>query len=492
MASTQELKEVRLGKLNTIKKAGINPYPVKTERTHNIVEIINKYGRLSFAKKEVTIVGRIMSMRGQGALAFIDLDDGTGRFQVFFKKDNNIKYDGVKIENTFSFFKDVVDESDFIQVTGKLFKTKKGQKTIEVTKWKIVSKSLVPIPNEFYGLKDEDEKYRKRYLDILLNKEVKEMIQKKSIFWNTIRSFLLERDYVEVQTPVLESVTGGADARPFVTHHNALDMKVYLRISAGELWQKELMVAGLPKTFEIGRIFRNEGMSNEHLQDYTQVEFYEAYSDYDKGMALVKDLYRKVAKETFGTTKFNISDTEVDLAGEWEIYDFVAILKERFSVDATNVEVEELKKVLTENKVRFDKNINKEKAVDALWKSIRGEFTGPGFLINIPVFLEPLAKKNPNNEKTVQRFQIILGGSEMGKGFSELNDPVDQLERFQHQDQMRKGGDEEAQMNNNDFVEALEYGMPPAFGFGISERLFSVLSGKSIRETTIFPMMRKK
>lgn len=485
MASTEELKKVRLEKIEKIKQAGMDPYPISVDRTHSLSDLEKSFGKLSLLKKKVTVVGRVMSMRGQGAVAFVDLFDGTARFQAFMKKGDTAE---------FAFFKEVIDESDFIQVTGKLFKTKKGQKSVAVSEWKIVSKSLQPIPDEHYGLKDEDEKFRRRYIDILLNNEVRKMVEQKSAFWNSFRKFLLARDYIEVQTPVLENTTGGADARPFVTHHNALDMDVFLRISAGELWQKKLMVAGLPKTFEIGRIFRNEGMSNEHLQDYTQIEFYEAYSDYTKGMEMVKDLYRTVARDTFGTTKFNINDQEVDLAKEWETYDFVKILQDRFAIDvvAEDTTVDRLVEILKENNIEHDKDINREKAVDTLWKSVRGEYVGPGFLINVPVFLEPLAKKNPDNQKTVQRFQIILGGSEMGKGFSELNDPVDQHERFSHQEKMRTEGDDEAQMKDDEYVEAMEYGMPPAFGFGISERLFSVLSGKSVRETTIFPLMRPK
>jgi lysyl-tRNA synthetase class 2 len=491
MASTEELRKVRLEKLNKIRSAGVDPYPIEVKRTHTLSDLSEKFGSLSFLGKvfgkKVTVVGRIMSLRGQGAVSFVDLYDGTGRFQALLKRN-----DLTETPLDFKFFKDTVDESDFVQVTGKLFKTKKGQKTIAVSEWKIIAKSLQPIPDEFYGLKDEDDRYRRRYIDILLSQKTREMINRKSVFWNSFRDFLLDRDYVEVQTPVFENTTGGADARPFVTHHNALDIDVYLRISAGELWQKKLMVAGVPKTFEIGRIFRNEGMSNEHLQDYTQIEFYEAYSDYEKGMKMVQDLYRHVAKKTFGKTEFEINGKKVDLAKKWERYDFVDILQKRFDIDPVNSGIEEIIEKLRESKIDFDKNINKEKAVDALWKSIRGEYVGPGFLINVPVFLEPLAKKNPDNQNTVQRFQIILGGSEMGKGFSELNDPIDQAERFEHQEKLRQQGDDEAQMNDNSYVEAMEFGMPPTFGFGISERLFAVLSGESVRETTIFPLMRPK
>ncbi|NCS99068.1 lysine--tRNA ligase [Candidatus Parcubacteria bacterium] len=496
MASIEELKKVRTEKLEQIKKAGINPYPSSVERTHTISDLDTDFEGLVEARQPITIVGRIMSLRGQGAISFVDLFDGTGRFQTLFKKDNKVDYTGSENLDTdidgFEFFRDVVDESDFIEVTGNLFVTDRGQKTVEVSDWRMVAKSLIPIPDEHYGLKDEDERYRRRYLDILLNPEVRKMIEQKSRFWNSIKNYLLERKFIEVQTPVLENTTGGADARPFVTHHNAFDMDVYLRISAGELWQKKLMVAGLPKTFEMGRIFRNEGISFEHLQDYTQVEFYEAYSDYKAGMLMVKDLYRTVAIDTFGTTEFEIDDKKVDLASDWEIYDFCKILEDRFGIDVLSANLDQLIEKLEENKIDFDKKeINLEKASDMLWKSIRREYVGPGFLINVPVYLEPLAKKTENG-KTVERFQVILGGSEMGKGFSELNDPIDQAERFEHQESLRQAGDDEAQMKDTSFVEALEYGMPPAFGFGISERLFSVLAGKSVRETSVFPLMRPR
>lgn len=490
MASVEELRKVRLEKLNSIKEKGINPYPARVEKTHNISDLEENFTNLEKKGEDVTIVGRVMSMRGQGAIIFADLFDGTGRFQGLFKKDNEIKHTGLE-EDGFVFLKDVVDESDFIQITGTLFITQKGQNTIEVKEWKMVAKSIQPIPDEFYGLKDEDERYRKRYIDILLNPEVRQMVERRSIFWNSIRQFLLDRKFIEVQTPVLENTTGGADARPFITHHNALDIDLYLRISAGELWQKKLMVAGLPKTFEIGRIFRNEGMSNEHLQDYTQMEFYEAYSDYEKGMETVREMYQNVAQDTFGTTKFTINDQEVDLAGEWPKYDFVQLLEEKFGINVLDADLDEIVKTLEKNNIKVEDDINKEKAVDALWKAVRRGYTGPGFLINVPVFLEPLAKKTPEG-RTVERFQVLLGGSEMGKGFSELNDPIDQAERFEHQESLRQAGDEEAQMKDSEFVEALEYGMPLAFGFGVSERLFSVLSGKSVRETSIFPLMRPK
>jgi len=298
---------------------------------------------------------------------------------------------------------------------------------------------------------------------------------------------------LEVETPVLENTTGGADARPFITHHHALDIDVYLRISAGELWQKRLMVAGLEKTFEIGRIFRNEGISAEHAQDYTQMEFYWAYANYEDGMKLVKKLYQYVAKETFGALRFKIGEWEVDLGGKWQKYDFVKTIKKYTGLDVLKASTEQIRQKLNELKIEYDESgFNLTRAVDNLWKYCRKNIAGPGFLVNVPVIMEPLAKRDEKNPSIVQRFQVILAGSEMGKGYSELNDPLDQAERFAAQQKLREAGDEEAQMFDHEFVEALEYGMPPTCGFGVSERLFSFLADKSIRDCQIFPLLRPK
>ncbi len=493
MASLEEIRTARLAKLEVLSARGIDAYPARVTRTHSTKDLKENFESLEKGGKKVSVVGRIMSMRGQGALVFVDLFDGTDKVQALLKSDEKIAYTGLETEEPFELFKNTVDHGDFIEVTGTLFVSKRGEQTILVGEWKMLAKSLRPVPDEWYGLKDEDERYRKRYLDILLNTEVRERIQRRSVFWNSMRNFLIERGFMEVETPVLENTPGGADARPFMTHHNALDIDVYLRISGGELRQKELLVAGFPKVFEIGRIFRNEGMSYEHLQDYTQIEFYQAYSDYTEGMKMLTELYRYVAQKTFGKTVFTIGEQEVDLAKEWEIYDYVEIIKEKTGVNVLEANIEELVEKMKELSIKFDpKEINKERATDLIWKKIRKEITGPGFLINVPVFMEPLAKKSEKNLETVERFQIILGGSEMGKGFSELNNPLDQRERFEHQEELRAAGDDEAHMKDDAYIEAMEYGMPPAFGFGISERLFAVLEGVSVREGQIFPMMRPK
>jgi lysyl-tRNA synthetase class 2 len=341
-------------------------------------------------------------------------------------------------------------------------------------------------------LKDEDERYRKRYLDILLNPDVADTVKKRSIFWNAIRSYMLSKDFVEVETPTLETLTGGAEARPFITHHNALDTDVYLRISVGELWQKKLLVAGLPRTFEIGRIFRNEGMSHEHANDYTSFEFYAAYMDGTEGVPMLIDLYRTVAEKTFGTLKFVINGHDVDLGKEWGTYDFNDLMQKEYGFDPREVELGAVLKVVEKTGIKVEKDMDLGRAVDALWKKIRKTIAGPAILTGMPVYLEPLAKKTVTDARVVDRFQILLGGSEVGKSFNELNDPEDQRERFEGQQKLRDAGDEEAQMADFEYVEALEYGMPPAFGFGVSERLFSFLAGKSIREAQIFPLMKPR
>ncbi len=486
MASLEEIRSERIKKLNTLKERGIDPYPASSNFSHKISEALDGFDKLSGDQTSISVVGRIMAIRGQGAIIFFNIFDGTGTIQGLLKKD--------EIENEkLELFSEVIDIGDFLEIKGSLFTTKRGEKTLLVKDWRIISKSLRPLPGEYYGFKDEEERLRKRYLDILVNDEIRDLFVKKAKFWSSIRSFLLERGFLEVETPTLENTAGGAEARPFVTHHNALDIDVFLRISAGELWQKRLMVAGYPKVFEIGRIFRNEGMDAEHLQDYTQLEFYQAYSDYNKGMEMVKEMYRYVAKETFGTLKFNIKGFEVDLGADWEIYDYVGIIKEKTGIDIFDTNLSEMEKRLKELDIEFEKKgFNENRAIDNLWKYCRKQLGGPGFLINVPVSMEPLAKKRADDNRVVERFQIIIAGSEIGKGFSELNDPIDQEERFMAQSLLREKGDEEAQMHDHDYVETMEYGMPPTFGFGLSERFFAFLMDKPTRECQIFPLMRPK
>lgn len=486
MASSDDIRKARLAKLALLKEKGIDPYPARTTRTHTIDDIIRNFDALSKNIEQVIVAGRVMSFRSQGALIFCDLYDGTGKFQILLKNEGGTK-------ELFDLFNQSVDIGDFIDVGGTLFVTNRGQQTIQVQEWRILSKSLSPLPEKWHGIQDIEERLRKRYLDILFNPDVKEMIERKTKFWNSIRKFMNEKGFLEVETPVLETTTGGADARPFKTHHNALDIDVYLRISCGELWQKELIVAGFPKIFEIGRIFRNEGISAEHLQDYTQMEFYWAYADFTKGMELVEELYKFVAKETFGTLKFKIGDHEVDLDTKWERYDYAETIEKFTGIDIATATLDEMENNLQDLKIDFDKKgWSKIRAVDTLWKYCRKKLSGPGFLVGAPKDISPLAKESRERKGTTERFQPIIAGSELGNGYSELNDPVDQNERFEAQAKLRAGGDEEAQMFAHEFVEALEYGMPPTCGFGMSERVFAFLSNKPVRETQIFPLMKPK
>ncbi len=486
MANLNELRKTRVEKLKKIESAGLNAYPATAKRTHTIDEVLVDFAKLEKSSKEIYIVGRLRGRRGHGGLLFFDVEDGSAKIQVLFKKD--------KIgEKGFKFFEDVFDVGDFIQVKGEVKKTRTGEKTIVASDFKMLAKALLPLPEKWHGLKDEEERLRKRYLDVLFNPEVKEMIEKKAVFWNSVREFLQGKGFLEVETPVLETVTGGADAEPFATHHNALDMDVYLRISMGELWQKRLMVAGFEKTFEIGRQFRNEGMDAEHLQDYTQMEFYWAYADYKDCMKLTEELFKYVAKKTFGTLKFKIGDFDIDLGKKWERYDYQSIIQKYTKIDILAVDLKTIEKKLQELGVDYDKKgINKGRAIDNLWKYCRKKIAGPGFLINEPVIISPLAKRSEKNPELTERFHVILAGSELANGYSELNNPIDQAERFKEQEKLREAGDAEAQMHDKDFVEALEYGMPPTTGFGMSERLFSFLMNKPIRECQIFPLMRPR
>ena len=502
MPTIEELRKTRIQKLKKLESAGLLAYPAKTKRTHTIADALKNFAKLSSAKggsasggkKRIVLTGRIMAQRGHGGATFLDINDGTSKLQAIIKEDKLGK-------KGYQFFLDVFDIGDFVEIKGTMFTTKRGEKTLEVEDYKMMSKALLPLPEKWHGLADVEERLRKRYLDILFNPEVKEMIEKRAMFWNSMRDFLVKNGFLEVETPVLETTPGGADARPFKTHHNALDLDVYLRISMGELWQKQLMVAGLEKTFEIGRQFRNEGMDAEHLQDYTQMEFYWAYADYEQGMKLVEEMYKYVAKKTFGTLKFKIRGFDINLSRKWEKYDFQSVVSKYTGINIFEASLPEMEKALNKLEIGYDKNgFNRTRAIDNLWKFCRKKIVGPGFLINTPIEVSPLAKRktekfsdlNGGKSKIAQRFQVIIAGSELGNGYSELNNPLDQAERFKEQQKLRDQGDQEAQRYDKDFIEALEHGMPPTCGFGTSERLFSFLMDKPLRECQIFPLMKPR
>lgn len=486
MGRQDEIVAERIKKLHELRKQKINPYPNTYDATDTAIDLQEKHAKLkneSSVKGTVSLAGRLTSIRDMGKIAFGTLYDGTGTIQIVLQEKETP-------EKTREFFKQFIDMGDFVGIEGSVFRTKRGELSIAVGKLQLLTKSILPLPDKFHGIVDDEERLRKRYLEIITNPETREMFVRKSRFWRTMREFFQTRGFLEVETPVLENSAGGASATPFSTHHNALDLDVYLRISMGELWQKKLMVAGYPKTFEIGRQFRNEGMDAEHLQDYTQMEFYWGYANYLMGMKLVEELYKTLAKEVYGKTKFSYGGHEFDIGKKWAVIDYADTIKKELKIDIFSASKTEMEKKLRELKQDFAPNLEKGRLMDLLWKVCRKKIAGPAFLTGQPVEVSPLAKRNPSDPRKVEQFQIILAGTEMGNGYSELNDPFDQEERFKEQRRMKEAGDSEAQEHDESFVEALKYGMPPTCGFGVSERLFSLFENKPIRECVIFPLMR--
>lgn len=478
MGREEEIIKEREKKISELRKKGINPYAYRFDKKDSVGKILK-----AKSGAKVKTAGRIMTKREIGKIIFSNLQDFSGKIQIVLQDKETPAKD-------FDFFKRYIDIGDIIGIEGKIIKTKTKEKSVLIKKLTLLTKSLLPLPSKWHGFQDKEERYRKRYLDLIMNPQVKEIFKKKYIFWKSIRNFMEREGFMEIETPVLENTPGGADANPFITHHNALDIDVYLRISMGELWQKRLMVAGYEKVFEIGRQFRNEGMSPEHLQDYSQMEFYWAYADYKQGMKLVEQMYKFVTKKVLGTLKFESNSFKIDMGKKWETYDYEKIIKKYTKMDIYSASEKEVKKKLEELKLEYNPTLDKWKLIDILWKYCRKKLAGPGFLINQPVEISPLAKRKEKDLKKVERFQVILAGSEVGNGYSELNDPLDQEKRFEEQAKKRERGDKEAQMHDKEFVEALKYGMPPTCGFGVSERFFSFLVNKSIKDTILFPLMK--
>ena len=479
-----EIRNTKLNKLNALKQAGFDPYPEKSERLMNNAEALSEFETLQ--DQETNLVGRVRSLRPMGGSAFAHIEDESGKIQIFLNKES-------LGDEKYNLFVENIELGDFIEARGKLFKTKTGEITLAVSDWKILSKSLNPVPTEFYGLKDTEELLRRRYLDLMMNPQTREIFRKKNIFWQTVRKFLVKHNFLEVQTPVLENIPGGAEAEPFKTHHNALNRDYYMRISL-ELPLKRLLVGGYEKVFEIGRVFRNEGIDREHLQEFDMVEFYEAYSNLKNGMRLVEKLFKEIIKNVMGGFETEYDGNKINWKEKWPKKDFFKLFKSEVGIDLDKeFTLEDLRKKADELGAKYDPNFGKGRMIDTLFKKvIRPKLIKPCFLVGHPVEVSPLAKKDPKDPKKVLRLQVIVGGAELGSGFSELNDPIDQRERFAEQMKLRAAGDEEAQMLDEDYVEALEYGMPPAFGFGFSERLFAFLLNKSVREIVIFPPMRGK
>ncbi len=490
MASITELRDERLKKKALLEEKGINPYPAETKRTDTIEVFKDRFTLYETGKDSITLAGRIMSKRGQGGLAFADIFDGSGAngsdstMQLFLKSDE-------MDADAYALWNETTDIGDFVEATGIAYTTKRGEQALFVSAWNMLTKSLLPLPEKWHGLTDDDERYRKRYLDILTNPELREMFEKKAKFWEVTRNFLKESGFMEVETPTLEVTTGGAEANPFKTMHKDFALDVFLRISVGELWQKRLMAAGFPKTFEIGRVYRNEGSSPDHLQEFTNMEFYWAYANYHDGMKLVERLYRTIAQEVFGTGVFTTRGHIIDLSKKWDTIDYVEEIQKQTGINVLDATAEAMTAKLDELGVKYD-GTNKERLTDTLWKYCRKTISGPAFLVRIPKLVSPLAKSCDDDPRLTERFQVLLAGSEVGNGFSELNDPVEQRNRFELQQQLIERGDDEAMMPEWEFVEMLEHGMPPTCGFGFGERLFAFMVDKPIRETQLFPLLKPR
>lgn len=475
-------RDVRISKIKQLRDLGVDPFPSKSFRKDNIGDVLENFKK--YDGKETVLVGRVAAWREHGKLVFGDIKDQSGNIQIMIRKDDlveDLKKGYLGWDNL-----SLLDLADFIEVYGTIGKSKTEQITIMVKNIRLLSKAIRPIPRE---LKDKEQRFRRRYLDLVIHPERIKLFERKAKFWQVQRDFLKKEGFMEVEVPIMEMVPGGADARPFTTHHNALDQDFYLRIST-ELYQKRLIGAGYEKIYTFGPHFRNEGIDDEHLQEFYDIEWYWAYANYKDNMELVKNLFLEIAKKVYGKTKFSTRGHTFDLADEWKEIDYADSIKEKFGVDIFEDSDEKILEVIEKNDIEMGGDENRNRMIDTLWKSIRTEVSGPAFLVNHPKFMSPLAKSQESDERLTERFQVIIAGSELGNGYSEINDPVDQLDRFLEQQGLREDGDDEAQMLDIDFVEMLEYGMPPVSGYGQSERIFWFLEDVTAREGTFFPQMR--
>ena len=488
MATLKELRDERLRKLENLRQLGINPYPAEAQRTHHIGQVHAEFNSLE--GQPLKVVGRIVSIRKFGKIAFIVIKDASGELQLFWRRNEAAEANRANSELLITDIS-LLDSGDFIEARGKLIKTQTGEESIDIETLRLLTKSLRPMPTKQDGFTNKEERFRRRYIDMNVNEDVRQRFVRRSKFWQATRDFLNQNEFVEVNVPVLEHTTGGADANPFVTHMDALNQDFYLRISH-ELPLKRLLGAGFEKVYDIGPRFRNENYSDEHLPEHVAMEWYWAYADWQGGMKFMTDMYRYVLQNTFGTLKFKLAEFEVDLGKEWEQWDYVETIQNRYGINALDCTLEQVKKALADNKLEVEQTENLARGIDKLWKNVRKDVAGPIWLINTPLFISPLSKANPDRPDTVQRFQPIMAGSELGNGFSELNDPVEQLNRFVEQQQLRDSGDDEAMMLDIDFVEMLEYGMPPACGWGYSERVFWIFEGVTAREGVPFPQLRQE
>lgn len=490
MATLKELRDERLRKLQELRALGLNPYPAEAQRTHTNAAIHEKFSELE--GHTVSVVGRIVSIRKFGRIAFVVIKDDGAELQLFWRAEEGKQADRARSELLIDDIA-LLDSGDFVEATGKVIRTQTGEESVEIDQLRLLTKSLRPTPTRQEGFTNKEERLRRRYLDMSVNDDVRQRFVRRSKFWQATRQFLDEHGFTEVNVPVLEHTTGGADANPFVTHMDALDQDFYLRISH-ELPLKRLLGGGFERVYDVGPRFRNENYSDEHLPEHIAMEWYAAYWNWRDGMKFMTDMYRHVLQNTFGTLKFTLERDgrtfDIDLEQEWEEWDYVQTIKDRYDIDPLDCTLEQVKKALADNRLEVAQTENIARGIDKLWKNIRKDVAGPVWLVNTPLFISPLAKANPDRPETVQRFQPVIAGTELGNGFSELNDPIEQLQRFAEQQQMRDAGDEEAMMLDIDYVEMLEYGMPPACGWGFSERVFWVFEGVTAREGVPFPQLR--
>ena len=480
-----EQMQNRIDKMHKIEEHGWRPFGRRFEWTHRSADVKEQFETLAEAEAEVKMAGRVMAIRGHGKTCFMDMQDKTGRMQLYVRKD-------VLGEEDYSLVK-MMDIGDTIGVTGIPFRTHMGEVSIKVVKMEMLSKSLRPLPEKWHGLKDIETRYRQRYVDLIVNPEVRDTFVKRSQIIRSVREVLDSHDFLEVETPILNTIAGGAAARPFISYHNALDMQVYMRI-APELYLKRLIVGGRDRVYELGRVFRNEGIDNRHNPEFTSVEIYQAFADYRDMMDLTEEVVVKTAMKVLGTTKITYEGVEIELASPWKRISMIDAVKEYSGKDFTNVtDLEEARAMAKELNVPVEPSFGIGKIINACFEEyVEDKLIQPTFITGHPKEISPLAKSNPENPEITDRFEAYIYGREICNGFTELNDPIDQRERFLKQVEERANGDEEANMMDEDFVNALEYGLPPTGGLGIGiDRLVMFLTDSStIRDVLFFPTMK--
>ena len=480
-----EQMQVRIDKMHKIEEHGWKPFGHRFLFTHRAADIAAQFDELYEKETEVTMAGRVMAIRGHGKTCFMDMQDKTGRIQVYVRKD-------VIGEENYALIK-LMDIGDTVGITGTAFRTHMGELSIKATSVEMLSKSLRPLPEKWHGLKDVETRYRQRYVDLIVNPEVRETFVKRSQIIKSVREVLDSHDFLEVETPILNTIAGGAAARPFISYHNALDMQVYMRI-APELYLKRLIVGGMDRVYEMGRVFRNEGIDNRHNPEFTSVEIYQAFADYRDMMDLTEEVVVKTAEKVLGTTTINYEGTTIELASPWKRMSMIEAVKEYSGKDFTNVtDLEEARAIAKELNVAIEPTFGIGKIINACFEEyVEDKLIQPTFITGHPKEISPLAKSNPENPEITDRFEAYIYGSEICNGFTELNDPIDQKERFLKQVEERANGDEEANMMDEDFVNALEYGLPPTGGLGIGiDRLVMFLTNSStIRDVLFFPTMK--